>query len=317
MFMHESPQTRTSLLPFLPAPSCLKPWPWALQPGVMKMNRSSGRALACPISEPSIGRQSLMPTMRLPLGRSGSCCGEGPREMLSHAPWRQVQTHVVLSRGQGQRTGTSCTFPSSLFPIQLPVRLIQPACTSDVWKASMESCTAHCINWLQVLQDNVWEQRIAARQALAGGAMASEADSGGGAAVLPLAAVEEDAVAPGAAWTEGSALEEVVMATSPPTAAAGAIGKRVRFEGIEEPWVPPHRRESFQSRWGSGCFGPGWSKRDFRRAHVCATSALPLLVACCSHYSIIKLLAQLQKDLPAPPYLMHLHHPVSLCAHTD
>lgn len=143
--------------------------------------------------------------------------------------------------------------------------------------AIVKCCDALCAP-TQVLDDNVWEQRIAQHEALehsrgeppaametdaqpaegdaeaahaARGSQQQQQEEGGGAAAEVPAAEQQCR-----GRSSSSSLSEGVEAlgTSPRSALAsgarakGVLPKRVRFEGVPQPWVPPHRREGFVPR---------------------------------------------------------------------
>lgn len=132
---------------------------------------------------------------------------------------------------------------------------------------------------MQVLDDNIYEQRAAQRQ------VQQDAEQPGPASVAQPAAMETDTIpAPGAAQQplqpealqggveqEGGQQQQgqeqggpsssrggsrdAEAAPSPRSALASSdrpkgdgVPKRVRFEGVAQPWVPPHRRENFTPR---------------------------------------------------------------------
>lgn len=134
---------------------------------------------------------------------------------------------------------------------------------------------------MEVLEDNVWEQRIAQRDALrhGGGEGAGAGERPGQPAAMDTdAAPAEGAAAAeqpctqqaqqgeqeeGRARSESQEAENGSQRSSEGGEAAGgqrpalasgarpkgAASKRVRFLGVPEPWVPPHRREGFVPRW--------------------------------------------------------------------
>lgn len=88
----------------------------------------------------------------------------------------------------------------------------------------------------EVLPDNVWEQRIREREAAA---EAEAAGNGGMAEPMQAEAPGQAAAAP-------------EREPSSPGALRPTPSKRVRFQGVPEPWVPPHRREGYATRPPAG-----------------------------------------------------------------
>jgi hypothetical protein len=138
----------------------------------------------------------------------------------------------------------------------------------------------------QVLDDNIWEQRIAQREALQEGTGEEEAAAAmdtDAPAAEPAASAEATAAneanghhaehpagpaqrgRPRPTSSSGSELSErggegaeagsgsgprPALASS--ARAKGSAPKRVRFQGLPQPpqvWVPPHRREGYVPRW--------------------------------------------------------------------
>lgn len=114
----------------------------------------------------------------------------------------------------------------------------------------------------QVLDDNVYEQRAAAAAAAAAGGGQPASMEIEGPVEEPAGAAEESAGAaePAAVSTDAPVLRRSSLSgrtSSGGSEEAGKEKKKVRFEGIAAPYVPPSRRPGYVPRW-MGCIVVEW-----------------------------------------------------------